>query len=103
MTKRQFPNPRDLLGLMQFKKPELDRKKRRLGAALTTSDLRAIAKRRTLPHPTNYAASTPARTSTNQTSRDLRKFDEQHWRISLSSVSEAGLLALASPPRTGRP
>ena len=32
---------------MQFKKPELDGRKRRLDAALTIDDLRSIAKRRT--------------------------------------------------------
>ncbi|MGO1538963.1 MAG: alpha-hydroxy acid oxidase [Leucobacter sp.] len=44
---RQLPNPAELLELMQFKKPELNGKKRRLDAALTTYDLRRIAKRRT--------------------------------------------------------
>ena len=47
MVQRQVPNPRELLELMKFKKPELDGKKRRLDAALTIADLRAIAKRRT--------------------------------------------------------
>ena len=47
MVKRSFPNPKDLLPLMQFKRPELNSKKRRLESALTIYDLRAIAKRRT--------------------------------------------------------
>ncbi|MEV4689193.1 alpha-hydroxy acid oxidase [Microbacterium sp. LWH3-1.2] len=47
MVTRQFPNPKELLELMQFKKPELDGKKRRLESALTIHDLRDIAKRRT--------------------------------------------------------
>ena len=47
MVQRQFPNPKELLELMKFKKPELDGKKRRLDAALTIADLRDIAKRRT--------------------------------------------------------
>ncbi|GLJ61042.1 L-lactate dehydrogenase [Microbacterium barkeri] len=47
MLKRQLPNPAELLELMQFKKPDLNGKRRRLEAALTTYDLRAIAKRRT--------------------------------------------------------
>src|SRR6187431_1304935 len=47
MVTRQLPNPAELLELMQFKKPELDSRKRRLDAALTIHDLRAIAKRRT--------------------------------------------------------
>jgi L-lactate dehydrogenase (cytochrome) len=47
MVQRQFPNPKEILGLMKFKKPELNGKKRRLDNALTIWDLRAIAKRRT--------------------------------------------------------
>ncbi|KAA9107579.1 alpha-hydroxy acid oxidase [Microbacterium rhizomatis] len=47
MVQRQLPNPAELLELMKFKKPELDGRKRRLDAALTVADLRAIAKRRT--------------------------------------------------------
>jgi L-lactate dehydrogenase (cytochrome) len=47
MVQRQLPNPVELLELMKFKKPELDGRKRRLDAALTISDLRTIAKRRT--------------------------------------------------------
>lgn len=47
MVQRQFPRPAELFDLMQFKKPELNGKKRRLAAALTIDDLRRIAKRRT--------------------------------------------------------
>jgi L-lactate dehydrogenase (cytochrome) len=47
MVKRQFPRPGEIFELMRFKKPELNAKKRRLDAALTIYDLRAIAKRRT--------------------------------------------------------
>jgi L-lactate dehydrogenase (cytochrome) len=47
VVQRQFPKPAEILELMQFKKPQLDAKKRRLDAALTVYDLRAIAKRRT--------------------------------------------------------
>ena len=47
MVTRQLPKPAELLELMQFKKPELDGRKRRLDAALTIADLRTIAKRRT--------------------------------------------------------
>ncbi len=47
MVKRQFPRPRDLFGLMKFKKPTFNAKKRRLNGALTIEDLRTIAKRRT--------------------------------------------------------
>jgi len=48
--KRQMPKRRDLAPLMQFKKPELSPKKRRLDKALTIDDLRTVAKRRT-PKP----------------------------------------------------
>ncbi|MCU1474759.1 alpha-hydroxy-acid oxidizing protein, partial [Amnibacterium sp.] len=47
MVQRQFPRPVEVLEYMQFKKPQLDRKKARLEAALTIEDLRTIAKRRT--------------------------------------------------------
>ena len=47
MVERHFPRPAELFELMQFKKPELDGRKRRLSAALTIDDLRTIAKRRT--------------------------------------------------------
>ena len=47
MVTRQFPRPAELLELMQFRKPELNGRKRRLEAALTIADLRAVAKRRT--------------------------------------------------------
>lgn len=47
MVERHLPKPRDLAPLMQFKKPELSPKRRRLEGALTIADLRKIAKRRT--------------------------------------------------------
>ncbi|GAB3615787.1 alpha-hydroxy acid oxidase [Okibacterium endophyticum] len=47
MVQRRIPKVRDLAPLMQFKTPELNAKKRRLDAALTIADLRAIAQRRT--------------------------------------------------------
>ena len=47
MVRRQIPRPVNVLEYMQFKKPQLDGKKRRLESALTIEDLRAIAKRRT--------------------------------------------------------
>lgn len=46
-VRRQVPKVRDLAPLLQFKKPQLDRTKRRLDAALTIEDLRLLAKRRT--------------------------------------------------------
>ena len=50
MVSRRVPQIRDLAPLLQFKKPELNAKKRRLDKALTIYDLRDIAKRRT-PKP----------------------------------------------------
>ena len=47
MVQRQFPKPRDLAPLMQFKKFDFNASRRRLDAALTIEDLRKIAKRRT--------------------------------------------------------
>src|SRR6185312_6760780 len=47
MPDRQFPKPDEIFELMRFKRPEFDAKKRRLEAAYTIEDLRAIAKRRT--------------------------------------------------------
>jgi L-lactate dehydrogenase (cytochrome) len=47
MTRRSLPNPKALFELMKFKKPTLNAKKRRLDAALTIYDLKAIAQRRT--------------------------------------------------------
>ena len=47
MVKRQVPRPAELLELMQFKKLDLDGKRRRLSSAQTIEDLRRIAKRRT--------------------------------------------------------
>jgi len=47
MVKRQFPRPGDLASLMRFKAPTLNARARRLDAALTIADLRAIAERRT--------------------------------------------------------
>jgi L-lactate dehydrogenase (cytochrome) len=45
--RRQLPNPAELLELMQFKKPDLNGRRRRLTSALTIEDLQRIAKRRT--------------------------------------------------------
>jgi len=46
MVERQLPKPAEIFELMRFKKPELNGRRRRLEAALTIDDLRAIAKRR---------------------------------------------------------
>ena len=47
MVTRQLPKPAELLELMQFKRFDLDARRRRLSAAHTIEDLRRIAKRRT--------------------------------------------------------
>lgn len=54
MVQRRIPKVRDLAPLLQFKKPELDGRKRRLAAAYTIEDLRTIAKRRTPTAPFDY-------------------------------------------------
>ena len=45
--KRRLPKPRDFTPLIRFKKPQFEPTARRLAAALTIEDLRAIARRRT--------------------------------------------------------
>ncbi|MGW5569887.1 alpha-hydroxy acid oxidase [Nocardia thailandica] len=45
--KRRLPRVRDLAPLLQFEKPQLDRRRRLLDNAHTIEDLRTIAKRRT--------------------------------------------------------
>ena len=47
MIQRRIPKIADLAPLMRFKTPEFNAKKRRLDAALTIADLRAIARKRT--------------------------------------------------------
>jgi L-lactate dehydrogenase (cytochrome) len=46
-VKRRVPKVRDLAPLLQFKRPQFNATRRRLDAAFTIEDLRAIAKRRT--------------------------------------------------------
>ncbi|GAA3282225.1 alpha-hydroxy acid oxidase [Nesterenkonia halobia] len=47
MVKRQIPDPRELVELMQFRRPSLDRVGSRLARAQSIDDLRTIARRRT--------------------------------------------------------
>ncbi|UCR88149.1 alpha-hydroxy acid oxidase [Mycetocola spongiae] len=54
MVERRIPKVRDLAPLMQFKKPEFNARTRRLAAASTIADLRAIAKRVTPTAPFDY-------------------------------------------------
>ena len=56
MVQRQVPKPAEILELMQFKKPELNGRKRRLDAALTIYDLRA---HRQAPHARRRRSTTP--------------------------------------------
>ena len=53
-VKRRFPGFKDLSGLLRFRKPVLNGRKRRLSRALTIYDLRDIAKRRTPQGPFDY-------------------------------------------------
>ena len=53
-VKRRFPGVKELAGLMRFRKPILNGRKRRLSRALTIYDLRDIAKRRTPKAPFDY-------------------------------------------------
>ena len=46
-VQRRLPKRRELAPLIQFRKPRIDRTRRRLDTALTIEDLRRIAKRRT--------------------------------------------------------
>ena len=52
--KRRVPTPKDFAQLLRFRKPIFNGKKRRLSRALTTYDLREIAKRRTPKAPFDY-------------------------------------------------
>jgi L-lactate dehydrogenase (cytochrome) len=45
--KRRLPRPQELAALLQFRKPQISLKRRRLDTALTIEDLRLVAKRRT--------------------------------------------------------
>lgn len=53
--KRRVPRARDLAPLIRFKRPRFDATARRLDAAFTIEDLRAIAKRRTPRAAFDYA------------------------------------------------
>jgi L-lactate dehydrogenase (cytochrome)/glycolate oxidase len=53
-VRRRFPGVKELAGLMRFRKPILNGRRRRLSRALTIYDLRDIAKRRTPKAPFDY-------------------------------------------------
>jgi L-lactate dehydrogenase (cytochrome) len=54
MTQRQIPRVRDLAPLLQFERPSVDFKRKRLAKAQTVYDLRRIAQRRTPKAPFDY-------------------------------------------------
>ena len=54
MVQRRIPKVRDLAPLLQFKKPDLNARRRRLASAYTIEDLRRIAKLRTPKAPFDY-------------------------------------------------
>src|ERR1700742_437320 len=81
MPDRQFPKPDEIFELMRFKRPELDAKKRRLGAALTIYDLRDIAKRRT-PRAA-FAPTAGAAESEISLSRARRAFEDIEFHPSI--------------------
>ena len=53
-VKRKFPGFKELAGLMRFRTPILNPRRRRLTRALTIYDLREIAKKRTPKAPFDY-------------------------------------------------
>ncbi len=53
-VRRRFPGVKELAGLIRFRKPIFNGRKRRLSRALTIYDLRDIAKRRTPKAPFDY-------------------------------------------------
>ena len=53
-VKRKFPGFKELAGLMRFRKPIFNGRRRRLTRALTIYDLRKIAQRRTPKAPFDY-------------------------------------------------
>jgi L-lactate dehydrogenase (cytochrome) len=81
MVERQFPNPRDLLQLMQFKKPTLNAKKRRLDRALTIHDLRTIAQRRTPKAAFDYTEG--AAEGELSLARARQAFEDIEWHPSI--------------------
>ncbi|MHB1519244.1 MAG: alpha-hydroxy acid oxidase [Acidimicrobiales bacterium] len=85
--KRQVPRARDLAPLIRLKRPQLDAQRRRLDAALTISDLRAIAARRTPRAPFDYTEGAAEAEISLARSRQAFEDIEFHPRI-LRDVAE---------------
>ena len=77
VVRRQRPKPNEIFELVQFKRPELNLKKRRLDAALTTYDLRRIAKRRTPRAAFDYTDG--AAEAELSMSRSRQAFEDIEW------------------------
>ncbi len=90
VMKRRIPKVADLAPLMQFKKPELNARTRRLSAALTVEDLRAIAKRRT-PGPRSTTPTAPRRPNCPWRGPDRRS------RTSSSTRRSCGMCPRSTP------
>lgn len=76
--KRRVPKYSDLAPLMQFAKPTLDFKERRLSKAANVWDLRAIAKRRTPTAPFDYVdGAAEDEISINKARRAFREIEFQ--------------------------
>lgn len=69
--KRQLPDVSELVSLMKFKVPSLDRRTARLAAAADIWDLRAIAKRRTPTAAFDYVDGAAGREITAQRARQV--------------------------------
>jgi len=69
--KRQLPDVSELISLMKFKAPSLDRRSARLAAAADIWDLRAIAKRRTPTAAFDYVDGAAGREITAQRARQI--------------------------------
>jgi L-lactate dehydrogenase (cytochrome) len=81
MVQRQFPKPVDVFEYLRFKRPELDRKKARLEAALTIEDLRTIAKRRTPKAAFDYTDGSAESEISIQRARQAFQDVEFHPRV----------------------
>ncbi|MDO4928946.1 MAG: alpha-hydroxy acid oxidase [Corynebacterium sp.] len=99
--RRQLPNVKELIPLMRFGKPELDRRHARLQKAADVYDLRAIAKRRTPKPAFDYVDGAAVDEITKDRTREA--FDEVefiptmlngHGSIDLGTTIAGGQAAL---------
>ncbi len=79
--KRQLPDVSELVSLMKFKAPSLDRRSARLAAAADIWDLRTIAKRRTPTAAFDYVDGAAGREITAQRARQVLDSVELRPRI----------------------